>query len=47
MAYYKKRYSMKKFKKTFRKGRRTFTKWFKTSRKRTNAVQAMRKRGWK
>ena len=38
---------IKKYKKVFRKGRRSFTKWFRSNRKRMNATMAMRKRGWR
>ena len=40
-------YRTKRFKKTFYKGRRRFTKYFRTAKKRMNAVMAMRKRGWR
>jgi len=39
--------TFKKFKHTFRKGRKTFTKYFKSAKKRYNAKMAMKKRGWR
>ena len=37
----------KRYQKTFSKGKRKFTKYFKSIKARTNATWAMKKRGWK